>query len=45
MRLFVNADEFLRTTACEPIASEAKATVVSLAYFCKGFEDPVLDTL
>lgn len=38
-------DEILRFLACELVASEAKATVVSLACCRKSFEGPVLDAL
>jgi hypothetical protein len=41
----LNVDEILRLLACELFALEAKATAVSLACCCKGFEDPVLDAL
>lgn len=41
----LNVDEIVRLLACELVASEAKATAVSLACCCKNFEDPVLDTL
>lgn len=38
-------DEIIRLLASELLASEAKATAVSLACCCKNFEDPVLDVL
>ena len=38
----LNVDEILRKLVQELIVSEVKATVVSLACCCKGFEDPVL---
>jgi len=41
----LGVDEVLRLLACELVASGAKATAVSLARCCKGFEDPVLDAL
>jgi len=41
----LNVDEILRLLACELVASEAKATAVSFASCCKGFQDPVLDAL
>ena len=41
----LNIDEILRLLAYQLIASEAKATTVSFASCCKGFEDPVLDAL
>ena len=41
----LNVDEILRLLACELVKSEAKATAVSLACCCKGFEDPMLDAL
>jgi len=41
----LNVDEILSLVACELVVSEAKATAVALACCCKGFEEPVLDTL
>ena len=41
----LNVDEIIRLIAGELVASEAKATAVSFACYCKTFEDPVLDTL
>ena len=38
-------DEILRIIAHELVGSGGKATAVSLAYCCKGFEDPALDAL
>ena len=45
MHTCLRVDEIVRLLACELVASEAKATAVSLACCCKGFEDPVLDEL
>ena len=39
-----NVDEVLRFLACEPVASEFKATTIALASR-KNFEDPVSDAL
>ena len=41
----LSVDEILRFLARELVASNKKATAVSLACCCKCFEDPVLDTL
>ncbi|KAF9786378.1 hypothetical protein BJ322DRAFT_1059290, partial [Thelephora terrestris] len=41
----LNVDEILRLVAYELIASELKATAVSLACCCRSIQDPVLDTL
>ena len=40
-----SVDEILRLVACELVTSEAKSTAAALARCCKGFEEPVLDTL
>ena len=45
MHTCLRVDEIFRLLACELVTSEAKATAVSLACCCKGFEDPVLDEL
>ena len=45
MHACLNVDEIVRFVACELIASEANATVVSLACCCKDFQEPVLDAL
>ena len=41
----LNVDEIVRLIACELVTPERKATAVCLACCCKGFQDPVLDTL
>jgi len=41
----LNEDEIVRLIALELVASGGEATAVGLACCCKGFEDPVLDTL
>lgn len=41
----LSVDEILRLLARGLVASEAKASSVSLACCCKSFEDPVLDVL
>ena len=41
----LNVDEILWQLAQELVVLEVKATVVSLACCCKGFEDPVLGAL
>jgi hypothetical protein len=41
----LSVDEITRFLAHELVASEAKATAVSLARCCRSFEDPVLDAL
>jgi hypothetical protein len=45
MHACLSVDEILRLIACKLVESEAKATAVSLACCCKGFEDPALDAL
>lgn len=45
MHRCLSVDEILRFFACELVALEAKATAVSLACCCRGFEIPVLDVL
>ena len=45
MHTCLKVDEIVRLLARELVASEAKATAVSLACCCKGFEDLVLDEL
>ena len=45
MHTCLRVDEIVRLLACELVASEAKATAVSLACCCKDYEDPVLDEL
>jgi len=41
----LTVDGILRLLARELVASDTKATAVSLACCCKSFEDPMLDTL
>ena len=45
MHRCLNVDEVLRLLAHALVASQAKATAVSLACCCKNFEGPVLDVL
>lgn len=45
MHACLNVDEIIRLIACELVASEAKATAVSLASCCRSFEGPILDAL
>ena len=45
MHRCLNIDEIVRLIACELVTSGRKATAVCLACCCKGFQDPVLDTL
>ena len=41
----LNVDEIFRLFAHELVSSEAKATAVALACYCKRFEESVLDAL
>ena len=45
MHTCLNVDEIIRLITRELVASDAKATAVSLACCRKDFEDPVLDNL
>ena len=41
----LRVDEIVRLVASELVASGSKGTAAALARCCKGFEDPVLDSL
>jgi hypothetical protein len=45
MHACLSVDDILRLLARELVASESKATAVSLACCCKTFENPALDEL
>ena len=45
MHTCLYVDEILRLLAWELVVSEEKSAAVALACCCKGFEEPVLDTL
>ena len=45
MHLFLKTDDILELLARELVQSELKATAVSLACCCRGFEDSLLGVL
>ena len=45
MHACLHVDEIVRLIACQLVESQGRATAVALACCCRGFEDPVLDTL